>query len=103
MEPDGGNAPDFLAHRDGDNVAVAVRDLSPGTVEGGYLQGPASITVELRADVPLGHKFALADIADGADVIEYGVRTAVASQSIAVGDYVHVHNVRSARWQNSVA
>jgi len=103
MEPDGGHPPDFLAHRDGDNVAVAVRDLSPGAAEGGYLRGPASITVQVRTDVPLGHKFALADIAEGADVIEYGVRTGVASQPIVVGDYVHVHNVRSARWQNSVA
>ena len=39
----------------------------------------------------------------GEDVIEYGVRTAIASADITRGDYVHIHNVRSARWQNSVA
>jgi (2R)-sulfolactate sulfo-lyase subunit alpha len=53
--------------------------------------------------VPLGHKFALRDIDEGADVIEYGVRVAVASRPIRKGEHVHVHNVRSARWQQSVA
>lgn len=95
--------PGFLGHREGDKVAVAVRDLSPGTVEGGYLEGPVSISLELKDDVPLGHKFALVDIAEGEDVTEYGMRVAVAARPIVKGEYVHVHNVRSARWQNSVA
>ncbi|MFD4976353.1 UxaA family hydrolase [Streptomyces sp. NPDC058424] len=97
------SAPDFLAHQDGDSVAVAVRDLSAGAVEGGYLHGPESVTVQLRGDVPLGHKLALVDITEGADVVEYGVRVGIATRDICVGEYVHVHNVRSARWQNSVA
>ena len=96
-------APSFLAHKEGDSVAVATRDLSPGTVEGGYLVGPESITVELKEPVPLGHKFALHDISEGDEVVEYGVRVAVASKPISAGQYVHVHNVRSIRWQTSVA
>ena len=96
-------APSFLAHREGDSVAVATRDLSPGRVEGGYLVGPESITVDLKEPVPLGHKFALRDIAEGDEVLEYGVRVAVASRPIVAGEYVHVHNVRSIRWQSSVA
>jgi (2R)-sulfolactate sulfo-lyase subunit alpha len=95
--------PGFLAHHDGDLVAVAVRDLEPGAVEGGYLRGPFSVTVELRDRVPLGHKIALADIATGQDVIEYGQRIGVATKDIVRGGYVHVHNMRSARWENSVA
>ena len=95
--------PGFLGHREGDKVAVAVRDLAPGRVEGGYLKGPESVVVDLREAVPLGHKFALVDMAEGEDVIEYGVRTGITSAAIAKGEYVHVHNVRSARWQNSVA
>ncbi|WP_028921581.1 UxaA family hydrolase [Pseudonocardia acaciae] len=95
--------PGFLAHHDGDLVAVAVRDLTPGTVHGGYLRGPLSVTVELRDEVPLGHKLALVDIAEGQDVVEYGQRVGVALKDIPRGGYVHVHNVRSARWQNSVA
>lgn len=96
-------APGFLVHNEGDSVAVATRDLSPGQVEGGYLVGPESVTVELKEPVPLGHKFALHDLAEGDGVIEYGARVALASTAIAAGQYVHVHNVRSVRWQTSVA
>ncbi len=95
--------PGFLAHYDGDLVAVAVRDLTPGTVDGGYLRGPASVRVDLLDAVPLGHKLALTDIAEGQDVIEYGQRIGIATSDIPTGGYVHVHNLRSARWQNSVA
>lgn len=97
------SGPDFLAHFDGDVVAVAVRDLVPGTVEGGYLRGPKSISLELLHEVPLGHKLALTDLEAGQDVIEYGLRIGVTTQKIAKGSYVHIHNLRSARWQNSVA
>jgi (2R)-sulfolactate sulfo-lyase subunit alpha len=95
--------PTFLAHCDGDFVAVAVMDASKGTGHVVFLDGSHSLDVEANAEIPLGHKVALRDIAAGEDVIEYGVRTAIASADIKMGDYVHIHNVRSARWQNSVA
>jgi|SRR5215467_13549118 len=90
-------APGFLAHRDGDLVGVAVRDLDPGPAEGGYLSGPASLSVQLTEAVPLGHKLALTDIAAGQAIIEYGQPVGVATRDIRRGDHVHVHNVRSAR------
>lgn len=97
--------PDFLAHARGDSVAVAVRDLSAGRVTGGYLTdtetGPVALTA--TEGIPLGHKIALTDIAAGTDVLEYGVRVGVATADIAAGNLVHVHNLRSARWQTSVA
>lgn len=95
--------PDFLAHREGDLVAVAVRDLSPGPVHGAYLDTDAEVEVDLRAEVPLGHKLALSDIAAGTEVIEYSLPVGQASSDIRRGDYVHTHNVRSIRWQTSVA
>jgi (2R)-sulfolactate sulfo-lyase subunit alpha len=95
--------PDFLAHHDGDVVAVAVRDLVRGPAEGAFLRGPASVSVDVLEDIPLGHKLALTDIAEGQDIVEYGQRVGVATRDIPRGGYVHVHNVRSARWQNSVA
>ncbi|GAB3393838.1 UxaA family hydrolase [Humibacter soli] len=93
----------FLAHDDGDVVAVAIRDLVPGSYTGGYLHGPASIVVDVLDEVPLGHKLALVDIAEGQAITEYGLQVGVATQPISKGSYVHVHNVRSARWQNSIA
>lgn len=107
--PNEAEPPDFLVHQTGDSVAVAVRDLSPGTARGGYLSGDEQpgeggwVTIELAEPVPLGHKFALREIGRGGDVIEYGVRVAVATSDIAAGQHAHVHNLRSARWQRSVA
>jgi (2R)-sulfolactate sulfo-lyase subunit alpha len=91
------DAPGFLAHRQDDLVGVAVRDLDPGPVVGGYLSGPVTLSVRLAEAIPLGHKLALADIAAGADVIEYGQRVGIATRDIRQGEHVHVHNVRSAR------
>ncbi len=89
----------LLAHRVGDAVAVAVRDLAPGEVQVAFLDDGERRTVTLGQEVPLGHKVALADIAEGGDVIEYGQRIGLARQAMSTGDYVHVHNLRSARWQ----
>ena len=95
--------PAFFAHQEGDAVAVAVRDLEPGPVVGGYLSSEATEEVELAHAVPLGHKVALRDVAQGDRVIEYGLPIGIASADIARGDYVHTHNLRSAKWQTSVA
>jgi (2R)-sulfolactate sulfo-lyase subunit alpha len=89
--------PAFLAHRDGDLVGVAVRDLGPGVAAGGYLNDLGTITVRLTEPVPLGHKLALADIAAGQEIIEYGQPVGIATRDIRRGEHVHVHNVRSAR------
>src|SRR6266700_1113614 len=87
--------PDFLIHRDGDSVAIAMRDLSPGEAHGGYLAGGGAVTVALTQPVPLGHKIALIQIAPGAEVIEYGVPIATAATAIEPGQHTHVHNLRS--------
>lgn len=95
--------PDFLIHNVGDDVGVATRDLAPGETTGGYLEGDQTVTVTLVDPVPLGHKFALNDVAVGAEVIEYGVCVAIATAAIRTGVHAHVHNLRSVRWQSSVA
>lgn len=107
-EGNAGGGPQFLVHHDGDSVAVATRDLEPGEVRGAVMKAESSnaskeLTYTLRDRVPLGHKFALVDLAEGADIIKYGVRVGVATKDIGVGEYVHVHNIRSARWSTSRA
>jgi len=96
-------APQFLVHEPGDVVAVAVEEIEPGLARGAVLASDEDFTAEVREHIPLGHKFALSDLAENAPVIEYGVQIGVATSAIAQGAYVHTHNVRSARWQNSVA
>jgi altronate dehydratase small subunit len=79
-----------------DNVATALADLDPGTlVDVDRAGGP--VQVELRAAIPFGHKLALAPIQSGQQVLKYGEVIGLASQPIAPGEHVHVHNVESQR------
>lgn len=102
MSSDTGPQPGFLFHREGDSVAVAVDDLGPGPVQGGYVAGPQTVELQLLEPIPLGHKLAAVAIAQGEPVIEYGEPVAIATRDIAIGEHVHVHNVRSARWPRSI-
>ena len=58
-----------------DNVAVALADLAEGTEVSVDNQ-----TVTLRQDVARGHKFALTDIAKGANVIKDGLHWRILRQ-----------------------
>src|SRR6266508_3228502 len=71
-----------------DTVAVAVQPLAAGAV---VALPDGQLTV--RADVPAGHKVALADHAGGAPVRKYGQVIGVATATIGRGDHVHSHNL----------
>lgn len=89
----------FLVHNEGDHVGVAVRDIDAGEeVEGLVMENGGRVSVTSKGVVPLGHKIALVELADGADVLEYQTKIGVTSQPISPGDCVHTHNIRSARW-----
>lgn len=92
----------FLAHRAGDDVAVAVRDSEPGEAAGAYLDDGSRVMLAVRVPIPLGHKVALRDLAENDSVTEYGVPIGRTRCAIAAGDLVHTHNLRSARWQHSL-
>ncbi len=79
-----------------DNVATALAELKAGdTVK--LEAGEKTLVVKLTASIPFGHKFSLADIRLGSPVVKYGETMGVATADIYPGDYVHVHNVASAR------
>lgn len=99
--PDGADAPDFLVHREGDQVGIAVQDVEPGRRRGVYMDSEREIEIDVVEAVPLGHKVALTDLAEGAAVIEYQAPIGVTRQAVACGQLVHVHNMRSERWQTS--
>lgn len=94
-------APAFLIHHEGDHVAVAVQNVAPGARVAVYMDSNRAITVAVTEPIPLGHKVALSDRPADAEIIEYGVRVGITRQAIAAGQLVHIHNMRSARWQNS--
>ena len=89
----------FLIHKRGDHVGVATSDIAAGeSVIGVYMDDDSSVEVEVRGDVSLGHKIAVEACEPGGAVIEYGVQVGKAPEGLEVGDYVHTHNLKSARW-----
>jgi len=90
---------DFLVHKNGDSVGVAVKDLKPGeNARGRCLTENAEYLVKILDEIPLGHKIALKDIKENEIVIEYGEGIGIATKDVCKGEHVHVHNLRSARW-----
>jgi altronate dehydratase small subunit len=47
--------------------------------------------------IPLGHKVARRALAAGHRILKYGAAIGEATQAIAAGAHVHVHNLRSLR------
>ena len=82
---------DIVKINQNDNVAVALRPLNQGEV----LQA-AETAVTLMEDIPQGHKFALREIKSGEEVVKYGFRIGFAKEDIQPGQWVHVHNVKTA-------
>ncbi len=82
---------DFIKIHEDDNVAVALRPIEKG--ETLTVAGQEVVTLE---EIPQGHKFALKPIQAGEDVIKYGFRIGHAKEAIGKGQWVHVHNVKTA-------
>jgi SAF domain len=81
-----------LRLKDDDDVAVALRVLPAGVA----VRFP-DLAVVPRAEIPGGHKIALRPIAGGGLIRKYGQVIGRASEPIAAGEHVHVHNVEGTR------
>jgi (2R)-sulfolactate sulfo-lyase subunit alpha len=89
----------FLVHKKGDHVGVATSDIEAGEeVVGVYMDDDSTVGVVSGGEIPLGHKIAVGECEPGGAVIEYGVQIGEAPEGLSVGDYVHTHNLKSARW-----
>ena len=77
-----------------DNVATLLDDAGVEAVL--ILGAPDPLEVVLTGPIALAHKVALRDIAAGEAIVKYGVPIGVATESIQRGDWVHLHNCRSA-------
>ncbi len=89
----------ILLHDSDDDVGVAVLNLKKGTtVSAVTLEGRSAGRVNLRDNVPLGHKVALRDLAKDRAVIKYGRQIGKAVRPIAKGGHVHTHNLKTMRW-----
>ncbi len=73
-----------------DNVAVALSELKEG--ESVFVDG---MEINIKENIPRGHKFAAFDIKEGEDAIKYGFPIGHATKNIAAGEFVHTHNLKT--------
>ncbi|HIL17140.1 MAG TPA: flagellar biosynthesis protein FlgA [Deltaproteobacteria bacterium] len=90
----------FIAHEPADTVGViVVEKVTAGQQAAGWImETDETVSVQALAEVPLGHKLALADIKADDTIIKYGNDIGRAIADIPKGGYVHVHNVKTKRW-----
>jgi hypothetical protein len=73
-----------------DNVLVTIQTLEGGdcvTIDGREITVPSRLT--------LGHKLAARDIRSGEKILKYHMPIGSATRDIALGEHVHLHNMKS--------
>jgi (2R)-sulfolactate sulfo-lyase subunit alpha len=92
--------PHLLVHEHDDNVGVVVVEgLKAGTrMLAVTTADNSSFEIEAKADIPIGHKVALKDLAAGDTAIKYGEDIGRFVADVARGEHVHVHNLKTKRW-----
>ena len=89
----------FLVHGKADSVGVATVDIKAGeNASGVYMDSQNPVEIKALQDIPLGHKIALQDHANGGGVIKYGEDIGKVVQDIKKGEHVHIHNLKTRRW-----
>ena len=79
----------------GDNVATLVDPGQEG--DSVSLSGEGAGSIRLAGPVAFGHKVATRAIGQGEPILKYGKVIGQATQPIAVGEHVHIHNVEALR------
>lgn len=89
----------FLVHDTADTVGVAVVDIAAGTeLDGRDLSTNKPLKARAAENIPLGHKLALRDFAEGETAIKYGNDIGRIVKPVKAGQHVHVHNLKTKRW-----
>ncbi len=73
-----------------DNICVAARHLNAGEII--HVDDQA---IELKQDIRIGHKIAVRGIEDNSPVFKYGQPIGITTGEIAIGEHVHVHNLKN--------
>ncbi|MDF2801663.1 MAG: Altronate dehydratase [Anaerocolumna sp.] len=79
---------EFIIINDGDNIAVALRELSKGS---NVTIGEATIVI--KEDITPGQKFSLVPIKHGEKVIKYGYPIGTVKEDVDAGTWIHTHNL----------
>jgi (2R)-sulfolactate sulfo-lyase subunit alpha len=94
------SAPDFIVHDAKDTVGVIVKEgiEAHSKLTGWVMEDDSTVEVECIDAIPLGHKIALGDIAEGDTILKYGHDIGKAVAKVAKGGHVHIQNVKTKRW-----
>jgi len=92
--------PQLLVHHDGDNVGVVVvEDLKAGTdMLCVVTEDNSDFRLTVHHDVPIGHKVALQDFAEGDTIVKYGQDIGKVVAPAKKGEHIHTHNLKTKRW-----
>ena len=85
------SSPKLMLLNPDDNLLVCLAPIAAGE------QVVPLGDLKLRAleDIDVGHKLARRPIAPGEGILKYGAPIGSATQAIATGEWVHVHNMKS--------
>ena len=92
--------PQLLVHHRSDNVGVVVVEgLTAGTeMLCVVTEDDSDFRLTAEADIPIGHKVALADLAEGDTVTKYGEDIGRMVGPAVKGGHVHTQNLKTKRW-----
>lgn len=91
----------FIKIHENDNVIVALKEISKGeeiVLESVKQDGSADSKTSVTAleTIPAGHKMAVRDIPLHGEITKYGFQIGNAKEEIRAGQWVHVHNIKTA-------
>ena len=87
---------DAIMIKEEDNVATALRDILRG--ENAEVSiSEKRLRILIQEPIAYGHKFAVANIKRGENIIKYGEVIGRATSDIHSGTHAHVHNIESLR------
>lgn len=92
--------PDIVIHDPTDSVGVAVVEgIEAGQELAVWIMDTNENTSIVAKDpIPLGHKIAMVDLAEGDTLIKYGYDIGKVVATTGTGHHVHVHNVKTKKW-----
>lgn len=92
--------PQLLVHDQKDNIGVVVvEDLKAGSeMLCVVTHDNSSFSLVANDDVPIGHKIALVNIAEGDTAIKYGEDIGKFVSDVKRGCHVHTQNLKTKRW-----
>ena len=80
----------FIIMNQEDNCATALEDI-PMNLKIIFREN----LIKINQKISIGHKFALFDIKKGDLIKKYGEIIGIATEDIQIGDWIHIHNIKS--------